>query len=278
MSRIAGPTAESLAILSRAREYIDSVPYKVGLRWTFYRLFQDGTLPGKDDYKGKLMRLASLARKEWNLWPPDLLEDGTRELALVGGGWGTADGWLASLRDGGFVCQLDKWESQPYYIMCAFEARAMQAQFHHYLPMVNLCPCGGDASIPHVYSVARTLVNRANKNGKPVLLYYCGDADKKGEQIAASFVERVRRWCRVPFEFHHIGLTLDQAKGYGLPENPDRPGQYQWESLLDEQAAEILATVSESIDVAAWEAVEEQEREAERKVIEVLSGLDLADE
>lgn len=36
------------------------------------------------------------------------------------------------------------------------------------------------------------------------------------------------------------GLTVEQARRYGLPENFERPGQWQWEALSDAQAREII--------------------------------------
>ena len=86
LSASADKTAASLAILDRALDYIQSVSYWVTLRWVFYRLFQDGTLPNKGDYKNRLIP-ASKARKECELWAPDTLEDETRESALVGEGY-----------------------------------------------------------------------------------------------------------------------------------------------------------------------------------------------
>jgi len=34
--------------------------------------------------------------------------------------------------------------------------------------------------------------------------------------------------ANVPFDF--VGLTVAQAKHFNLPENPEKPNQYQWES------------------------------------------------
>jgi hypothetical protein len=43
----------------------------------------------------------------------------------------------------------------------------------------------------------------------------------------------------------HCRLTLEQAKTFNLPENPERPGQFQWESLSDEQAASLIVPALE---------------------------------
>jgi hypothetical protein len=36
--------------------------------------------------------------------------------------------------------------------------------------------------------------------------------------------------ANVPFDFEFVGLTVAQAKHFNLPENPEKPNQYQWES------------------------------------------------
>ena len=49
---------KTITMLEAAMEHINSVPHKVGLRWVFYRLLQDGILTSKADYN-KLKSAAS---------------------------------------------------------------------------------------------------------------------------------------------------------------------------------------------------------------------------
>ena len=51
------------------------------------------------------------------------------------------------------------------------------------------------------------------------------------------------------------GLTAEQARQLGLPENFERPGEWQWEALSDGQARDIiLQTLRENVDVAELQA------------------------
>ena len=45
------PHGKSKLTLDRAMGYIQAVPYRVTLRWLFYRLLQDGTYGSKQDYE-----------------------------------------------------------------------------------------------------------------------------------------------------------------------------------------------------------------------------------
>ena len=80
----------------------------------------------------------------------------------------------------------------------------------------------------------------------------------------------IRLWASVDFEFQRVGLTAEQASAFGLPENPERPGTWQWESLTDVQAASLIQPVRELIDLDAWQQVEAQEREATARFRELL--------
>jgi hypothetical protein len=53
-------------------------------------------------------------------------------------------------------------------------------------------------------------------------------------------------------QFHVAGLTVEQARRYALPENFERPGQWQWEALSDVQAREIIeGALKQRLDLEA---------------------------
>ena len=58
------PQPEQAAVLDKAFELVQSVPYKVSLRWLFYRLLQEGIYQDKSGYNN-LKYLAAKARKEF---------------------------------------------------------------------------------------------------------------------------------------------------------------------------------------------------------------------
>jgi len=72
-----------------------------------------------------------------------------------------------------------------------------------------------------------------------------------------------------------MGLSEEQAKGMGVPENPEKPGEYQWEALTDDQAQGLIQPVLALIDQTAWSEVENREQVQAERVREHLSTMTL---
>lgn len=270
------PNKKSRAILARAWDHVQSVAYPVSARWLFYRLLQDGIYSKKRDYQ-RFLQLTSRARhNEWEGWRPNTLTDDTRERVERGRGDRSPQAWATSLVDWGVTCELDKWHSQDVYLEIWFEANAMASQFKHHTRHITLVPFGGMPSIPYKYQIARSL-NWASRNyGKPVKVLYFGDLDPAGETIPETSVADIRRWAGVEFEFLRAGLNPGDEVRYGIPENPDHPGAYQWEALDAESAGELIErSVTDWVDREALRTVERQERKTERALREYLSEFTL---
>jgi len=269
-SRLWHPQGKSKLILDRAWVHVSSVAYRVSLRWLFYRLLQDGLYRSKDDYMSKMKSLFSVARKNfYGDWSPSALADETRSPIIQGDGYADEQEWLQKLANGLFV-DFDKWATQPVYMEVWFEARAMVEQFRQYAPGITLVPFGGDFTINPKWETARRLSAMAEKYGTPVRVFYFGDYDPKGLQILDSALKDIKAWCDVYFEIERVGLTLDQAVSMGVPENFEKPGDYQWEALTDAQAASLIRPVTDLVDRQAWEDVERREEEAAVAVRELL--------
>lgn len=249
-------------ILERAMEHVKSVPYRVTLRWLFYRLLQDGFYSSKGDYDNKFEGMMSEARKRfYNGWHPDTLADDTREAVIRGGGFANEDEWLEAIGQR-LECTLDKWANQPHYVELWFEARAMRGQFEHHTDHVTLVPFGGDPSIPYKWAMAKRLEERAKLYGKPIVILYFGDLDPKGRTIPESAAADVQDWCAVDFEFTRCALKLGDEVAYNIPENPDKPGQYQWEALSDEAAKELITKhVGGFTSLGGFSEIEKAEQE-----------------
>ena len=251
-------------ILDIGYQAIMEVSYKVSLRWLFYVLLQKGYFTEKGDYN-KLKNYCIKARKEGN-WPPDILADESRSAhtPYIGDDIEPED-WVQDVLDNVtnpeiWTCDIDKWKyHNPIEVW--FEARAMLEQFKKWVPdFITLVPFGGDPSIPYKYECAMRL---SDHPGTTVL--YFGDSDHKGRQIADSALWDIERWCYSDFDFIWCGLTKDQAREYKIPENPDRPGQYQWEALKDHQAGEIItASIDMYTDQGLLDKVLDEQREAEK--------------
>jgi hypothetical protein len=269
------------AILDRALEHVQSVPYAVSLRWLFYRLYQEGIYKTKDDYKFKFTPLLSRARHTFfKGWRPDTLSDETREAVSRTGGYMDAAAALRGLgprlRNAALV-DIDHFYRQENYIELWFEARAMTGQFEHYTKDVDLVPMGGTASIPFKWNLAKRLETMAERYGKPIKILYFGDEDLAGHTIQETVESDVRGWTQAAFELIWCGLTEEQVRQYKVPENVEKKG-YQWEALDDTAAEQIITeAVEKYIDVDLIDETENEEEEVADKcgeaIEKVLEGL-----
>jgi len=152
--------------------------------------------------------------------------------------------WLESLADS--ECQLDPWATQEQFGIVAFEADAMRPQFEWFAPPTfSLWPFGGDPSIEYKWRLARFIDDAGKRYGKPTTIFYFGDLDVKGIQIAEHAFNDVWLWCSEEFQIIRGGLNLGDEKRYNIPENFERPGQYQWVALTHEAAGDIIARTLE---------------------------------
>jgi len=239
------PQAKTAAMLARALELVNSVPYQVSLRWLFYRVLQEGFYSSKDDYKNKFEPAISQARHAfYNGWRPDTLADETREAIIRGSGFNSVASWLNAVATN-LHCKLDRWNYQDNYVELWFEARAMSQQFEHYTSHMTLRPLGGQPSIPYKWDAAKDIEAASARYGLPVTILYFGDLDTAGETIAQTVERDVRKWCDVDFNFVHCGLNAGQVQFYGVPENPEKPGDFQWEALTDDAARAIITSQTE---------------------------------
>lgn len=234
------PHGDTAQILDRAFEIIHSVPYQVSARWLFYQLLQQGYYGSKGDYKNKFIKAVSSARHAfYKDWRPDTLADDTREAIIRGDGEVDVVTWLDMVTER-LTCRIDKWVDQDYYVELWFEARAMTKQFEYYTKHITLRPMGGQPSIDYKWQTAKALEGAAEDYGLPIVVLYFGDLDNAGEMISEVIERDVRTWCEADFAFIRCGLTQDQVDRYHVPENFEKPGEYQWEALGDDAAREII--------------------------------------
>src|SRR5262245_46190406 len=218
------PRAKNERLLDRAYEHVKSVPYKVGLRWVFYRLFDEGFFgrKGKKAYQQFMQLLSEARNRAYKEWRPDTIADETREVIIRGRGYKNERDWLQAIANG-LECELDRHYEQDFYVECWYEARAMTGQFEFYTDDLTLRPMGGQASIAYKYQASKDLEEAAGRYGSPMIVLYFGDLDKYGELIAEVVERDVRRHCAMDFEFIFCGLTLEQVERYNLSEKPDEP-------------------------------------------------------
>jgi hypothetical protein len=259
------PSPAVKEILEWALEKIKAVPYEVSLRWIFYRVLQEKGL-SKDSYKS-FIKWTSRARKGfWNGWDPTTLIDDTRKIHQHGYGFSSVKEWVEAQRANSPY--LDKNSTQDSVIIVMFEAEAMYKQFEHYAAPyhVSLIPFKGDASINHKWKISKFIEAIHSQYNKPVHVLYYGDLDPKGLEIPENALRDMRVWCRCDFDYTRIGLTEEQVEEWNIPDNPERPGQYQWEALDDPAAGELITkTLAEHLDLEKIKKVEALEDEASAK-------------
>jgi hypothetical protein len=241
---------------------IKSVPYKVSSRWVFYRLVQAGFITksamAKFDY------LLSRARKEFlGDWRPDTLTDSIRRANFKGEFY---VGWQVDL---------DTIKEQEFYVQLWFEAEAMHEQFEYHTQnyRVSLVPFRGDCSIPLKWQIAKKLESIYEKYDKPIKILYFGDCDEKGLQILDAAWTDIRAWSKSSFHVERVGLTEEQAKQFGLPENPDKPGNYQWEAVEDQHAEKLIVDALAKYQRPISAELEEHEKVIEDRVRTSILGV-----
>lgn len=259
------PQPKQAAIIDRAFELVQSVPYQVTARWLFYGLLQEGVYQDKDSYKSKFLPLIAKARKNfYKLWRPDTLADDTRDPIIRGDGFFDEKQWLTAV--GKVKCSLDKWQYQPNYVECWFEAKAMRGQFEHFTQHVTLRAFGGDPSIPCKWQIAKELEEAWELYNKPIVIVYFGDLDPKGLSIPESALADIQAWCSVDFTFIRAGLNPGDEVGYGIMENPEKPGTYQWEALSHDTAGQIInESIEPFVDYDCFKFAEQQENSITRQ-------------
>jgi hypothetical protein len=254
------PNARNRAILARAWEHVQAVPYQVTARWLFYRLLQEGYYHKKQDYKNRFLKLLSAARhNRYEGWRPYTLADDQREAVIRGNGFLTAESWGQAIAEN-LACNLARWDGQKQYLEIWFEAGAMLAQFRHYTESITLRPFFGMPSIPYKWDIAKALEAAHEKHGLPLAVLYFGDLDPAGETIPETSIADIRKWCGVAFEWVRCGLNPGHERQHNIPENPDKPGTYQWEALEDKAARELITgAVGQYVDHGVMAQIEERE-------------------
>lgn len=283
-----GPEKRYSKIMDRALELVQSVPYNVTLRWLFYNLWQEGWYSFQkptpkasaktrayDNFSRLLARMLHSSPEFLERWQIELADD-RRDPIHRTAGFRTAEEWLDHLR-GEIECNIDKMIGQDVYLMVAFEAEAMQSQFEYYTEPygVSLWPFSGMASIPYKKRLARHIEWAYSRFGLPVIVLYFGDYDEAGLTIPEASFRHIRKWCKCKFDAFRAGLNQDHVQRYNIPEDPERPGKFQWEAVADIPAKEIITGAIDSLlRHDAIRTIEIEESEMTGKAREALAGIE----
>lgn len=256
-----GPREDTRAWLEWTLERIHTAPYKVTLRWAFYRAYQGGAFGGiaqryteqglkPGEVKAKLYKNVfipgtSRARKSfWNGWNPTTLKDDTRHIYnLEGTFFDNVQEWTDYVKT--LKPILNPFQGQDSLLFVLFEANAMLSQFKFHLGDKRIClvPFGGEATIELKWNVAKAIEDAVERWKKPARVFYFGDKDDKGEEIPENALRDIHEWCNADFEYYRVGINAEHIKKYDLPDNPEKPGTYQWEALDETASTELISEV-----------------------------------
>jgi len=244
MGRSIDPKNEK--ILKVALDTINSLPYRASLRFIFYRLIERGLYGKKGDYISFKSLTIRARKKELYGWEPDTLVDDTRSVVYRGWGYKTDRDLIKAVVEHSGEC-ISHWFDQEQYPEIWVEHRGMQRQFEYYTKGITIRPFGGDYSIEKKYLAAKDLEDATRYFAKPIKILYFGDCDEHGLQIPDSALKDIRKWCSVDFEFDWKGIVPEQVKAFDyIKHNPDKPDEYQWEALEDEDAGSLITSVIEN--------------------------------
>lgn len=295
------PSARVAEILNWAMEELKGIPYEASTRWAFYQVAQHHGLK-KTAYRTFLKWTSRARKNDWGGWTPTTLIDDTRAIDARGGGFSDPSDWFDSFRNRN--CVLEVASRQDVVLLVLYEAEAMSRQFEYYLaPLrVSSAPFKGDASIRHKADIAAMLADAHEDDGeKPVVVLYFGDWDPKGLEIPRSALKDIWRWFvrrgdevppleqlgdatgaagreewRTPdesFRWIRVGITGEHVARWHMPDNPERPGTYQWEALDDQAASElILGAVREFWDEGVVGEVAQEEQDATGRFREAIES------
>lgn len=261
-------------LLEWGLEQIKALAYDATSRWTFYRIADKFGL-SKKIYKLFLKACGARRKGFKEGWTPFTLTDDSRQIKTKGNG--ASSYWLFS-QWFGEAPEVSVWQFCPIYVEAWVEANAMMSQFDHLLPGITLRPLKGDWSIDGKWKATEEIAMRLC-DGKDVYILYFGDCDKKGREIPESAWNQIQRWLKDGTAKQHLlaekvvgqskikfiygGLTEKQARKFKLIESVGdkaKPGEYQWESLSDEQAREVIKCTLAKIPLDKLEEAREKAR------------------
>lgn len=177
----------------------------------------------------------------------------------------------------------NRWENQPIYPEVFIEKKALQGVFDEPCRKwdVALNPCKGYPSLTFLYD-AKQRFERAQDEGKKVIILYFGDYDCSGEDIPRSISDNLERMGLNDVEVRRIALMKAQVIKWKLPPAPTKTtdtrgntwgglGQVELDAVEPRKIVELLEAAIEKIfDRDLHSELLEQEEEESREYKQIL--------
>jgi hypothetical protein len=185
------------------------------VRQVFYRLVGAGLVAKTEsEYSSTVCRLLSQMRLDDEL-PFSWIADNTRWMRKPR----TYDGIRDILDITASAYRRDLWSRQPEYVEVWLEKEALAGVL---MPVteefdVPLMVTRGYPSLSFLHSAAESIPTE-----KTAHIYYLGDLDPSGVDIARNVEQRLREFSDADIEFERVAVTPQQVRELSLPTRPTK--------------------------------------------------------
>lgn len=276
----------TLAEIEAIREKIEEVleeEHPMTIRQIFYRLVSLEVIPKTEaQYKTTVCRLLVEMRRSRRI-PFTWIADNTRWMRQPD----TYDSLGELLEITAETYRRSVWTNQPDYVEVWCEKDALAGIIydvtHEY--DIPLYVARGYSSLSYLYSAAQYIRAACKPRGKDAYVYYFGDHDPSGVDIAEKVGEDLRNFAPdVSISFRRWALTPEQIEWWGLPTRPTKHGDTRSKGWVGESTdldaltpyrlrALVRQAVESHLDrdlLARLTKTEELERESLRGMLENL--------
>jgi hypothetical protein len=246
-------------------------------RQVYYRLIGIGVPVGKtkggaDGVGDKLNR-----GRRAGLWPWQAIRDEGAVRSRVGDGYDDPAHFWERVREAAKLYSRDLHAGQPRRVIVWCEAAGMVPQIERAcagLPVLVRSGSGMN-SVTLLYEQAVEIV----ADDRPTVVLYVGDLDEWGQKIEDRVADDLTAFVDDlggdpdALRFRTIAITDAQARDHGLPGNPERPGEFQAESLPPDVLARIVREAVEAeIDADEVEKAKAEEDDERETILDVLAN------
>jgi hypothetical protein len=238
------------------------------VRQVFYRLVSLGTIAKtENEYKHTVTRLLTEMRRAGQV-PFGWIADNTRWMRKPR----TYSGLEEMLRRTAETYRRDVWHEQPAYLEVWLEKDALAGVLYEETEMwdVPLMVTRGYSSLSYLYEAAAAIM----RHGKPAYLYYFGDYDPSGVDIARTVERGLREFApQAEIHFERVAVTPEQITLWHLPTRPTKKTDSRSQSFEGE-SVEVDAIAPRTLRDLVREQIT---RHIDEHTLEVLSEVE-ADE
>lgn len=221
----------------------------LSLRGLFYQLASRGVIPKTEAEYRTVVRLSGRMRERGDL-PFEWLVDSTRLRRKPM----THDNLATMMDDSARLYRRALWRDQPWYSEVWCEKDTLTGVLFEVTAEwdVPLMICRGYASKTSLHSAAREI----EAHDKPTAIFYLGDYDPSGQDIARNVEEGLKRYAPYQeIEFVQLAVTEEQVDSWQLPTRPTKKTDSRAANFTGE-SVEVDAVPPDRLRGVVREAIE----------------------